>query len=333
MANTGYKAWSTLEEYFTDTGDATGITKPNVDTDPDYVAPVYDTTMCPVADTTSPSSFTQSYESQTSDSISISWTQATDNVGVVQYNILAEQVGEPTPHMYSTSVNNSTFAHTLNGLVTDSTYDVTVSAEDAAGNITYASGTITVTLSSGLVAITLGGYDTTNPTSAYAKSTSSGTYYCENAIPQLGDVIYLNSNGTSPMDGRSHYHKILNTQRVALIDVNGVVQERYDADVPVSISPTSSSVGYGSTTIQLTITCPNGLYYFSPNAQWISGPSANGWDDSIITVYVDANTESTGRAGEFGVYSSAQISGYGDVLYITQDGDTSGTGGGGATTS
>jgi hypothetical protein len=48
MPNTGKKAYSTLEEYFIDTGDATGVTKPNVDTDPDYVAPVTDTVMCPV---------------------------------------------------------------------------------------------------------------------------------------------------------------------------------------------------------------------------------------------------------------------------------------------
>lgn len=48
MANTGEKGWRTLEQYDTATGTATGVTKPNIDTDPDYVAPVEDLSMCPV---------------------------------------------------------------------------------------------------------------------------------------------------------------------------------------------------------------------------------------------------------------------------------------------
>jgi hypothetical protein len=46
--NTGYKGWTELEEYYLDDNTPTGNTKPNVDTDPDYVAPVYDTTACPL---------------------------------------------------------------------------------------------------------------------------------------------------------------------------------------------------------------------------------------------------------------------------------------------
>lgn len=46
--NTGYKAWTTLEEYQPDTGLATGNTKPNDPEDPDYVGPVYDTDYCPL---------------------------------------------------------------------------------------------------------------------------------------------------------------------------------------------------------------------------------------------------------------------------------------------
>lgn len=45
--NTGLKGYSTLEEYNTDTNLPTGTTKPNVDSDPDYIAPVSDTTTCP----------------------------------------------------------------------------------------------------------------------------------------------------------------------------------------------------------------------------------------------------------------------------------------------
>lgn len=46
-ARNGYSGWSTLEEYDTYHGTATGNTKPNTIGDPDYVAPVYDAVSCP----------------------------------------------------------------------------------------------------------------------------------------------------------------------------------------------------------------------------------------------------------------------------------------------
>ena len=44
--NTGYKGYTTLEEYYIDDNTATGTTKDNVDTDPDYVYPIHDTVTC-----------------------------------------------------------------------------------------------------------------------------------------------------------------------------------------------------------------------------------------------------------------------------------------------
>jgi hypothetical protein len=46
MGNTGYKSFETLELYFTDDGSYAGKRKPNVVTDPDYVAPVLDVVTC-----------------------------------------------------------------------------------------------------------------------------------------------------------------------------------------------------------------------------------------------------------------------------------------------
>lgn len=45
--NTGFKAYANLEQYYLDNGVATGVTKVNDVSDPDYVAPVYDPTFCP----------------------------------------------------------------------------------------------------------------------------------------------------------------------------------------------------------------------------------------------------------------------------------------------
>lgn len=47
MENTGYKSFAFLEKYYTDNNTSTEETKPNVATDPDYIAPALDITMCP----------------------------------------------------------------------------------------------------------------------------------------------------------------------------------------------------------------------------------------------------------------------------------------------
>lgn len=44
---TGYQGWTTLQEYLVIHGTNTGVTKPNISSDPDYVAPVYNITDCP----------------------------------------------------------------------------------------------------------------------------------------------------------------------------------------------------------------------------------------------------------------------------------------------
>lgn len=47
-SNTGFKAWTTLEEYDTISGLATGKEKPNTPGAPDYFPPVYDPSTCPL---------------------------------------------------------------------------------------------------------------------------------------------------------------------------------------------------------------------------------------------------------------------------------------------
>jgi hypothetical protein len=46
MANSGYKSFDTLELYYKDNNSPAGIEKPNVITDPDYIAPVLDIVNC-----------------------------------------------------------------------------------------------------------------------------------------------------------------------------------------------------------------------------------------------------------------------------------------------
>jgi hypothetical protein len=48
MSNTGFKAYTNLEQYYLDNGVATGVTKTNSISDPDYIAPTLDLTFCPL---------------------------------------------------------------------------------------------------------------------------------------------------------------------------------------------------------------------------------------------------------------------------------------------
>ena len=48
MSNTGFKAYTNLEQYYLDNGVATGVTKTNSVIDPDYIAPTLDLIFCPL---------------------------------------------------------------------------------------------------------------------------------------------------------------------------------------------------------------------------------------------------------------------------------------------
>lgn len=48
MPNTGFKAYTNLEQYYLDSGEATGVTKPNDILDPDYIGPFIDLEYCPL---------------------------------------------------------------------------------------------------------------------------------------------------------------------------------------------------------------------------------------------------------------------------------------------
>lgn len=92
----------------------------------------------PPADTQNPSSFTLSTTGQTSSTIDLSWTAATDNVGVTGYDVYKDNV-------YVATTPNLTY--TLTGLNCNTQYDIHVAAKDAANNSTN-SNTIDPTTSS-----------------------------------------------------------------------------------------------------------------------------------------------------------------------------------------
>ncbi|WP_165861147.1 fibronectin type III domain-containing protein [Paenibacillus paeoniae] len=94
------------------------------------------TTDAPVVDVTPPSQPTNlQATAKTSTSVSLSWNASTDNVGVTGYTV----------SYGTTSVNTIATSATISGLAPSTSYAFTVKAYDAAGNISAASVSLSVT--------------------------------------------------------------------------------------------------------------------------------------------------------------------------------------------
>jgi chitodextrinase len=106
-------------------------------------------------DTTAPTAATLSASGTTSNSTNLSWSGATDNIGVTGYDVYQDGV-------FRASTTATTFAAT--GLASSSAYSFYVIAKDAAGNVSPESNTVNVTTLTP---------DTTAPTAATL--TASGT--------------------------------------------------------------------------------------------------------------------------------------------------------------
>lgn len=121
-------------------------------------------------DTVAPTAPTLSASGTTSTSTNLSWSGATDAVGVTGYDVYqgASLIGSTASTTY-----------TVNSLSPSTTYSFTVRAKDAAGNISTASNTATVT--------TLAGSTVT-----YCTATTTNT-----ADERIGNVTFGSINNTS----------------------------------------------------------------------------------------------------------------------------------------
>jgi endonuclease I len=133
---------------------------------PEYVAQIWGT---PVVDTQAPTTPTNlSTSNPSSNTISLSWTASTDNIGVVAYDIYKDGV------FYGTVTGTTA---TVNGLNSSTTYNFYVIAKDAAGNSSTASNTAPgTTLAGGQPGGSCGTEDFSNiPASASGYATQTWT--------------------------------------------------------------------------------------------------------------------------------------------------------------
>ena len=87
-------------------------------------------------DTTAPTAATLSASGTTTTSTNLSWTGATDNIGVTGYDVYQNGVFRAT---------TATTSFVANGLTASTAYSFYVIAKDAAGNVSPASNTVNVT--------------------------------------------------------------------------------------------------------------------------------------------------------------------------------------------
>ena len=122
---------STTYSFFVRAKDAAG----NISGDSNTVSVT--TSDAPAPDTIAPTAPTLSASGTTQTSTNLSWSGATDNVGVTGYDVLRNGT------LIGSTTTATTFAVT--GLTASTTYTFNVRAKDAAGNISVNSNTVSVT--------------------------------------------------------------------------------------------------------------------------------------------------------------------------------------------
>ncbi|BFH63594.1 glycosyl hydrolase family 18 protein [Paenibacillus azoreducens] len=132
----------------------------------------------PPQDTQPPTAPTNlAVSAQTANSVTLTWTASTDNIGVTGYDV----------YQGNTLVGSSTSTtYTVTGLTPATAYSFTVKAKDAAGNVSAASNAVTVTLENA---------DTTPPTApgnvkAAAKTSTSVTLTWTASTDNVGVTGY-----------------------------------------------------------------------------------------------------------------------------------------------
>ncbi len=162
------------------------------------------TTLAPASDTTAPTAPTLSASGTTSSATNLSWSGATDNVGVTGYDVYQNSalIGSTASTSYS-----------VTGLTASTNYSFTVKAKDAAGNISATSNAVSVTTLSNSV--------------TYCTASASNT-----ADERIGNVKFGTINNSST--GTAGYENFTN------VSTNVTRGTSYQ----ITITPTWTSTKY-----------------------------------------------------------------------------------------
>ncbi|HWZ65731.1 MAG TPA: galactose oxidase-like domain-containing protein [Patescibacteria group bacterium] len=177
---------------FTDSGLAAGTYYYKVqaqDTAGNISSSSNETSVVVTADTTPPTAPANLTASATSSSsVSLSWAASTDNVGVTGYTVLRNGVTVGTTAGTSTT-------YTDNTVVASTSYSYTVTARDAAGNVSPASNSAAVTTPAASAALAV------DKAVSFHQTTASNTINAPSLTTAAANellVAFINSDGPNP---------------------------------------------------------------------------------------------------------------------------------------
>jgi chitodextrinase len=144
-----------------------------------------------LADTQAPTTPSLTSPSKTTTSISLSWTAATDNVGVAGYDVYVNNVKNNTASLTGTT-------YTVTGRTANTAYSLFVRARDAAGN-TSQSNTISVTTTAAVTETLAASYSFPSNLDGWATSSSiNGAWFNNSTLAWEGPgSMMLRGSGTS----------------------------------------------------------------------------------------------------------------------------------------
>ena len=211
------------------------------------------TTLTPVPDTTAPTAATLSATGTTSTSTNLSWTGATDNVGVTGYDVYQGST-------LKASVTTTSYAVT--GLTASTSYTFYVVAKDAAGNVSPASNTVSVT--------------TTATTLTYCTATATNT-----VDERIGKVVFGTISNTST--GTAGY------ENFTALSTNAV----RGAANTITITPTWTSTVYPEGYAVFIDYNQNGLFTDAGETVWTKAASTTTPVTGTFTIPTTATLGST----------------------------------------
>jgi chitodextrinase len=134
--------------------------------------------------------------SKTANSVTLSWTASTDNVGVAAYDLYRGST-------LAGSTNGATTTYTDSGLTAGTTYTYTVKARDAAGNASAASAAVSVTTTAATSNLLANpGFELDNGSGVPASWTCEQNYCTRNtAVKRSGDASLKVDNTTGAWFG------------------------------------------------------------------------------------------------------------------------------------
>jgi bacillolysin len=159
----------------------------------------------PAPDTQAPTAPVLSSTSKTQTTIALSWTAATDNVGVTGYDVYVNAVKNNTSNLTART-------YTINGLTSGTQYSIYVVAKDAAGN-TKSSNILSITTTGSMVETLVKAYYFETSLDSWIPSSTTNCTWTNNptyAYEGNGSVLVQSrsTNATSPLLPLTGYSQV-----------------------------------------------------------------------------------------------------------------------------